>query len=252
MNLYKKHFYTLIGINSLLPLLLVLFMNINNESWVILIFCPIVIIVSFVLFFICWVLYFIITIGKEPSEKFHLIPQYFVTISILCFFGYKAYSTWYFKKYEVNIQYNKDFLQSNGFSNYDTLYQKAFALLENKFENKNDIRIHVLNSIGVDTIIDNIHDSVRILYFTYSFKSKSKEFASKHIIGKQVNKLLLYNVPVSFLPSLAKSLNKTLSQEENDLIQLLEYYKKLPAKEKDEEMIKIVESELERIKLNHY
>jgi hypothetical protein len=50
MHLTKKSFFTLIAINSLLPLFLILMKGVNKESWVILIICAIVALASLFLF----------------------------------------------------------------------------------------------------------------------------------------------------------------------------------------------------------
>jgi hypothetical protein len=248
MHLTKKHFYTLIAINSLLPILLALIKGIDKDSWVFLIICAIVALASLFLFIICWILYFIFTAGKEPTYKFHTIAQLLMTVSIISFVGYQVYKDWVYEYYEANIIYNADFLDSHGFSTHDSLYKNAFKLLEAKFENKNDLRLHAFTTSKFDTTNYKIYDSVRILYFFYGVNNNSKELASKHLIGNKINKLLLYNVPVSFLPGIRNAKKKIISEEEKDLTQLLLYYKNLPEKEKDKEMIKIVESELERIR----
>ncbi len=180
-----------------------------------------ILIVSFLFFFICWFLYYVITRGKEPSIKFHLLSQCLVTLTIFFLFGWIIYSRLYPDNYESNSQHNKYFLEtkpSDGFlGKYDSLYRKGFALLEQKMNDKNDIRLEKRVKKGMSNIITgNINEEVCVFYFTYTFKNSNQEFASKHVVGSNTNKLVFHNVPLSSLKGLqALITNKNTSIKES-------------------------------------
>ncbi|GAB2812227.1 hypothetical protein [Ferruginibacter profundus] len=249
MGRYKKYFYTLIAINSLLPVFFILLRGAHRESWVVLIVAVVIAIVCGAVFLISWLLYFVFTGGKEPAGKFHLFPQIAITLLILSFFGYHTYSDWYYSNYQENIDYNRDFLESGGFEGYrDTLSLKTFHLLEDKIGDKNEIRLQQWSYLDVDTVINNIREPVRFVYFTYTLKDDPKKLASKHMVSNHINQMLLHNVPIDFLPDLKNTQAKNLAKKESTLLQLLEYYNHQPADKKDKEAIKLVKMELEKIK----
>ncbi|MBL0358008.1 MAG: hypothetical protein IPP72_14510 [Chitinophagaceae bacterium] len=208
MKFTKKHFFLILGINLLLPLLIMMAFNKNNHfnfpetiaAWLIAIT-----VLSFMLFFICWFLYYAFTGGKDPSVKFHLLSQCLMTGLILSLFGYILFDNWYIRNYKANIYHNTYFLATNPngkLTRYDTLYQKAFVLLQTKMDSRNGIRLERRVSEANDITTDSTGEPVCIFYFVYTLKGKALQYASKHLVGDHTNKMLFYNIAAIALPQL--------------------------------------------------
>jgi hypothetical protein len=221
MEFTKKHFFLLMAVNVLL-----FFLAIKKDSYVEQIFYSFsfVIPVSFILFFFFWFLYYVVTGGKEPSIKFHLVSQCFTTMLILFFFGYFYFSPWFNRHYESNAGHNKYFLQSlypYEYSLDNSLYKKGFALLEQKMEGRNDIRLtRRIKAFERIVITGSTVDTICTFYFMYFLKNHPKEFTSKHVTGKYVNNLVFYNVHANTVPVLTTLLaDKNTDIEESSAVQ---------------------------------
>jgi hypothetical protein len=223
MQFKKIHFFLLLLLNIFLPEALVMvgsrhnYYDYSNLLWIALT----VIVVSFIFFFIFWFLYYVITGGKDPSLKFHLLSQCLTTLLIISFYGLVIYYNRPSSHYEDNISHNKFFLEPAGDgipTEYDTLYRKGFALLEEKMNSKSDIRLarRVKKSVS-NTITGNTNEQVCVYYFTYTLKGRNGEFASKHITGSYTNKLLFYDVPLSSLPELQALIDDSKTSIEESL-----------------------------------
>ena len=218
MKFNKIHFVIFVLLNTLLCFA---FIRKEDLGEAILTSVIAVFVISLISFFLFWFFYYAITGGKDPSIKFHLLSQCFVTVFLLSLFGYFFYTSFYRHHDENNAGHNEYFLEPLSTEKPtldDTLYKKGFELLEQKIDPSNNIRLTRRLKKSTSLIrINNITEPACTFYFVYTFNNHSTELASKHIVSLHYNKLVLYNKPIESLPELLALMNNNATDREESL-----------------------------------
>lgn len=124
----------------------------------------------------------LLLILSKPKNETRLLSYATLTGLIIFCISIESFQfyNWYHRRYLANIEFNKDFLNSN--TSYPLQEQQAFKMLTNQYKDPNDLRLSEVSESRYDSIVNKATIEAYEIGFVYFKKNRKGRYRSRCLI----------------------------------------------------------------------